>query len=160
MSFGGVKAAQILADYWLWEALLNSSEKPLRGIVELGTGEGGFSLYLSAQAEARGMFFRTYDVVRPRNKIPGFVQLDVFAQAEDIGGHLRKYDPLILFCDGGNKARELRTFSLYLSPDSLIVVHDWGTEITRDDVPDYLTEVHGDLCSEVGSMSRCFRRHS
>ena len=156
MSFAGVKAAQILADYWLWEALLNG-EQEAKGIVELGTAEGGFSLYLAAQAEARDIFFRTYDVVAPARRIPGFVQCDIFTLADEIGVHLQRRDPVVLFCDGGNKARELKTFSKYLSPESLIVVHDWGTEITEGDVPENVTEVYGQLCDELGSMSRCFR---
>jgi hypothetical protein len=157
MSFAGIRAAQILADYWLWEALLNGGQEHINGIVELGTGKGGFSLYLAAQAHARGLFFRTYDVFPPDRKVPGFVQLDIYAHAEDIGRHLERQGPVILFCDGGNKPRELKTFSRNLSPLSLIVVHDWGTEMTRADVPENVVEVYGDTCDEIGSMSRCFR---
>ena len=156
MSFAGVKAAQILADYWLWEAILNGEEEA-RGIVELGTGTGGFSLYLDAQAQARDLFFRTYDVIAPERRIPGFVRCDIYAMARDIGLHLERNDPVVLFCDGGNKPREIKTFSTYLTPKSLIVVHDWGTEMLASDVPENVTEVYGELCNELGSMSRCFR---
>lgn len=156
MSFGGVGAAQILADYWLWEALLNG-EPQLTGIVELGTAKGGFALYLAAQADARDLFFRTYDVVAPTRRIPGFVRCDIFAQASDIGIHLQRRNPLVLFCDGGNKPREIKTFSRFLTPESLIVVHDWGTEMQKEDVPENVTEVYGHLCDEIGSMSRCFK---
>lgn len=156
MSFAGVKAAQKLADYWLWEAILNAQEEAT-GIVELGTGPGGFSLYLAAQAEARKLTFRTYDVIAPERRIPGFVRCDIYAIADEIGIHLQRHDPVVLFCDGGNKPRELRTFSRYLSPRSLIVVHDWGTEMLRTDVPDNVVEIYGDLCDELGSMSRCFK---
>lgn len=155
MSFAGIKAAQILADYWLWEAVLN--DRSANGIVELGTGAGGFSCYLNAQAETRGMFFRTYDIFVPEHRVPGFVQIDIYAMAEEIGSHLRRHDPLILFCDGGNKPRELGTFSRYLSPDSTIIVHDWKTEILSHDVPDNVIDLYPDLCDEIGSMSRCFR---
>lgn len=155
MSFAGLEVAQILADYWLWEAVLNDEERT--GIVELGTGTGGFSLYLSAQAEARGISFRTYDVIAPVRRIPGFVQCDIYANATDIGLHLQRRDPIVLFCDGGNKPRELKTFSKYLSSKSLIVVHDWGTEMLRKDVPENVVEVYGQMCDEIGSMSRCFQ---
>lgn len=156
MSFGGVKAAQILADYWLWEWILNENPN-VEGIVELGTYKGGFSLYLAAQAEIRDIFFRTYDIVGPKRRIPGFVSIDIFACADEIGRHLERHDPVILLCDGGNKARELQTFSRYLNPASVIVVHDWKTEIFPLDVPENVTEVYGPLCDEIGSMSRCFR---
>lgn len=157
MSFAGIRAAQILADYWLWEALLNGGDGKLNGIVELGTGKGGFSLYLAAQANARDLFFRTYDISAPDCQVPGFVRVDIYAAADEIGRHLERHDPVILFCDGGNKPRELKTFSRYLSPTSLIVVHDWGTEMTKEDVPENVVEVYGDLCDDIGSMSRCFR---
>lgn len=156
MSFGGIKAAQILADYWLWEAILNGAKEETTGIVELGTGKGGFSLYLAAQARARGLSFRTYDVAPPDCSVPGFIQLDIYAHIDEIGQFLGDHDPLILFCDGGNKPRELREFSQCLSPDSLIVVHDWGTEMLESDVPDNVQEAYGGLCDELGSMSRCF----
>ena len=156
MSFGGVQASQILADYWLWEAILNG-EKETKGIVELGTAKGGFSLFLAAQAQARDIWFRTYDVVTPTRRIPGFVQCDIYAMATEIGIHLQRHDPIVLFCDGGNKPRELKTFSPYLTPKSLIVVHDWGTEVLRKDVPPNVTEIYGQLCDDLGSMSRCFR---
>ena len=155
MSFGGVPAAQVVQDYYLWEWLLN--ETPCRGIVELGTWEGGFSLYLAAQARWRGLSFRTYDVRPPEHEIPGFFQLDIFAQAGEVGAYLEREDPVILLCDGGNKARELRTFSQYLSPASRLVVHDWGTEIQPSEVPPGLEMLHQDLFELYGSMSRVFR---
>jgi hypothetical protein len=156
MSFCGVPAAQRPQDYFLWEVLLN--EHPhARGIVELGTWEGGFSLYLAYQALERGIFFRTYDVVRPEREIPGFVQLDIFASADEIGAWLRGKEPLMLLCDGGNKPRELRIFSRFLSPESTIVAHDWGEEIFASDVPDNVEMIYGDFCEQIDSLSRVFK---
>ena len=154
-SFAGVPAAQFWADFVLWESLLN--ERDYDSIIELGTFQGGFSLYLASQAEHRGMSFRTYDVHQPDKKIPGFVQIDIFAHAQEIGEHMRKHDPVIVLCDGGNKPRELKTFSRYVTPQSTLVVHDWGTEMLRSDVPDNVEMVHEDYCVELGSASRVFR---
>lgn len=156
MSFGGILAAQVVQDYYLWEYLLNDTPQ-CRGIVELGTWEGGFACYLAAQARSRGISFRTYDVTAPSHAIPGFVQLDIFREAEQIGEYLRGEDPVILLCDGGNKAREVKTFSPYLSPESRIVVHDWGTEVQPEEIPANLTMLYGDLYERYGSMSRVFR---
>ena len=156
VSFGGVTCSQYWADFYLWEVLLNERPKA-NAIVELGTWEGGFSLYLAAQADVRGLFFRTYDVIAPERRIPGFVQLDIFAEAEAIGQFLTRYEPLLLLCDGGNKPRELQTFSRSLSPESLIVTHDWGTEIFVDDVPDNVHPIFEDFCEEIGSCSRVFQ---
>lgn len=156
MSFGGIPAAQVVQDYYLWEYLLNDTPA-CRGIVELGTWEGGFSWYLAAQARCRGLAFRTYDIRPPEREVPGFVQLDIFREAEKIGLYLREHAPVVLFCDGGNKARELKTFSQYLDSESRLVVHDWGTEIQPEEVPDSLTMLYGDLYERYGSMSRVFR---
>jgi hypothetical protein len=145
-------------EFILWEHLLN--ERDYNGIVELGTWEGGFGLYLNAQAEARAMAFRTYDIHRPARYVPGFVQIDIFAQAESIGEHLRRLDPVIVLCDGGNKPRELKTFSRYVTPASTLVVHDWGTEMLPKDVPDNVEMVHADWCEDLGSASRVFRVRS
>lgn len=155
VSFAGVITAQFWAEFVLWESLLN--ERDYDSIIELGTLDGGFSLYLASQAEHRGMSFRTYDVHPPARKIPGFVQIDIFAHAQEIGEHMRKHDPVIVLCDGGNKPRELRTFSRYVTASSTLVVHDWGTEMLRSDVPDNVEMVHEDFCVDLGSASRVFR---
>lgn len=155
-SFAGVPMAQQWVDLVIWEGILNDNPTA-SGIVEIGTFKGGFSLYLAAQAQARGMFFRTYDVLPPEVDVPGFVRLDVFAHADAVGEHLRRYDPLVLFCDGGNKARELRTFSRFLSHQSVILVHDWKTEFLPDHVPDNVEFVYEPWLIDLGSPSRAFR---
>ncbi len=155
VSFAGVAVAQFWVEFVLWETLLNEQE--YTGIIELGTLDGGFSLYLASQAHYRGMSFRTYDIHTPKRDIPGFSKIDIYAHAEEIGQHMRSRDPVIVFCDGGNKPRELRTFSRYVTAESTLVVHDWGTEMLRSDVPDNVEMVHEEWCVELGSASRCFR---
>jgi hypothetical protein len=154
-SFAGVAMAQFWAELILWESLLNDQEYD--AIVEIGTFTGGLSLWLHAQARARDIIFRTYDVRTPVRKIPGFVKLDVFAEAEAVGEHLRRHEPVIVLCDGGNKPRELKTFSRYLSPRSTLVVHDWGSEFLETDIPNNVVMVHRRLCEDLGSVSRVFK---
>jgi hypothetical protein len=156
VSFAGVHAAQYWVEFILWEVLLN--ERRYNAIIELGTWEGGFSLYLSSQAHHRGICFRTYDIHQPVADVPGFVRADIFAQAEEIGEHMRRRDPVIVLCDGGNKPRELKTFARYVTPESTLVVHDWGTEMLEKDIPDSVEMVHEDWCKDLGSASRVFRK--
>lgn len=160
VSFGGIPCAQIWADFVLWEAILNENPQ-LKGIVEIGTWEGGFSGWLQAQAQLRQMTFWTFDSIMPERfkerYLLGFQKLDVFAYPETVV-ELIKYGPVILFCDGGNKPREVATFGPQLSDGSLLIVHDWGTEMQPADAPDGLEEIYGDFCDELGSMSRVFRR--
>lgn len=158
VSFGAIPVAQIWADFVLWEALLNSNV--FLGLIELGTWNGGFSWWLWAQTQARNMAFYTFDSVVPEHRLPPnvFEKRDIFADAEKTADLIRLCEPCVVFCDNGNKPRELRTFAPELRhADSLLVAHDWGTEINSDDVPDMIEMVHEDFCVELGSISRVFR---
>lgn len=158
-SFGGVTCAQFWIDFILWENLLNDRAGHV-GIMEIGTWQGGFSLFLEAQARARSMGFVTYDAVEPDRPIPGFVRRDVFAEVDAVvedAFALGEGMPIVLFCDGGNKPRELATFPQLMPAGSTFVVHDWGTETLPKDVPEGLVEMYGDWCDTVGSITRVFR---
>lgn len=158
VSFGGIEVAQWRCDFWMWEYVLNDNSQ-LKAIFELGTWLGGFSWWLAGQCRARDMHFETYDMTRPQFRPPPmFIRLDVFADREFIGETIRGYEPCVVFCDNGNKPREMAEYSQEIrSPESLLVVHDWGTEFMPDDVPDNLTMVYGDFCESLGSLSRVFR---
>lgn len=166
-SFGGVSCAQTWADFIVWEAILNSEHRRgLKRIVELGTWTGGFSLYLYAQATARQMGFLTMDSVLPADLglsvpkwIPGFVRCDIWKMKDELRlslGH--GGEPIVLFCDNGNKPRELKEFAGAVSPGSLVAVHDWGTEVGPDDVPDFLVPIHEEYLDSMGSITRWFER--
>lgn len=159
-SFGGYSASQTWADFLLWERLLNA-HPDARAIAEIGTLKGGFSRYLNAQAQVRGMDFETFDINEAPPGTPGFTRCDVFDESEfgglrEVAAFIDGYPKMILLCDGGDKPREVRTFAPFLDAGSLVVVHDWLVEIGPDDVPACLIEAHVDLCDELGSMSRVF----
>lgn len=174
-SFAGIPAAQLWVDLYLWEAILNENPA-LRGVIEIGTWRGGLSLWLQAQTRAREMSFYTVDAVEPESDrvrfflaeghsgkypgdIPDFERVDVFAHPEKIDAAIQRIgEPLLLFCDGGNKPRELQLFAPRITdPQSLVLVHDWGTETMPEDVPAGLVMVYGDVCEQLGSMTRAFR---
>ncbi len=156
VSYGGVACAQIWSDFFLWESILN--DRRFNAIVELGTWHGGFSWWLWGQTRIREQSFWTFDSIQPENPPPGFTRLDVFAEVDRIATIFGQAEPLVLLCDNGNKPRELQTFAPLLKhPDSLVVVHDWGTEIGPDDVPDTVEMVYGEFCESIRSMSRVFR---
>lgn len=158
VSFGGVPCAQQWSDFILWEAVLNE-RLDLQGIVELGTFKGGFSLWLYAQCKVRDMWFRTYDVIHPGRRIPGFVQIDMYLEKDEICRYLsKKPGPIILFCDGGNKPREMKTFPQCCPEGSLFFVHDWGTETLLSDIPSSLRMVYGDYCEQLRSITRVFEK--
>jgi hypothetical protein len=157
VSFGGVEALQVWADFVLWEQLLNSHK--FKAIFELGTCQGGFAWWLWAQTQVRrGMNFYTFDSIIPPTAVPDFTKMDVFADATHLGKLMRLNEPCIVLCDNGNKPRELQTFSKELqNEDSLLVVHDWGTEFLPEDIPDNVEMVYGEFCERLHSISRVFR---
>jgi hypothetical protein len=139
-TFLGVNCSQSWADFQLWENLLTAHPE-LRSIVELGTGEAGFSRFLHIQAEARGLEFATFDRVRmDRHRQPGFRKLDIFDKPGAVVSSF--VHPVVLFCDNGDKPREVATFAPHLQPGDLLVVHDYGTEFWPRHIPDCMKRVH------------------
>ena len=153
-SYCGIMAQQTWADFLLWEVVLN--EHPEVGkIIELGTGAGGFALFLAHQARARGLAFRTYDCESPECEIPGFVLLDYVRATQRVAREFTR-KPVILHSDGGDKIRDFELFSPQLKPGSLIVCHDWDYVFEPADYRFELQPIHDDLRHELGSMSRVF----
>ena len=139
-TFLGTNCSQTWADFQVWEKLLNAHPE-LRSIVELGTGEAGFSRYLHLQAKARGLEFATFDRVRMDNhRQSGFQEVDVFAEPERVAACL--ISPTVLFCDNGDKPREVALYAPLLQPGDLLVVHDFGTEFWPRHIPDTLKRIH------------------
>ena len=111
VSFGGIPTAQYRCDFWLWEYVLNDNPQ-IKAIFELGTWFGGMGWWLWAQCQVRDMHFETYDMVRSEHKKPPmYMKLDVFADRDDIGQAIRSYEPCVVFCDNGNKPREMAEYS-------------------------------------------------
>jgi len=101
-------------------------------IIELGSGAGGFSLYL---AEKFGAKFHTFDIINKmdrysdvRKRIESFESHVYF---EDIfrSSNLKKLfaanKRILLLCDNGDKLRELQAFAPLLKNNDVIMVHDY-----------------------------------
>lgn len=156
-TFGGRRLTQSWMDLRLWEWLLNS-HSDIRHIIEIGTWEGGMSHFLAAQALHRGMKFTTFDMVTPNDHVPGFVKADVFREPEKVIYHIRKLQPVLLLCDGGDKPREMQTFAPYLHDNDWLLVHDWLDEAHPSDVPGDMVEVYGEICDHLQSHTRIFQK--
>jgi len=128
---------QYWADLPLWELLFNEHE--IQTVIELGTAQGGFSLFLKMQCLVRGMDFHTID--RKAYPLPEILQADFvqgdFWQSDDLSDWLQfGQRPLLLSVDGGCKRREFAAFVPWLEPGDYVAVHDYGTEFTaRDAMP-------------------------
>jgi hypothetical protein len=143
--FCGVEMRQYWADLALWELFLNA-HRDIKTVVELGAFHGGLTLFLKAQTLARGQEFYSLDRDLPEAlgtdlsyamHLPAyFIQGDWWKEAnEDLLGLLSdpKLKPLLLFVDGGNKAKEFAAFVPHLSEGDYAGVHDYGTEFKPED---------------------------
>ena len=171
-SLFGVQILQQWADLAALGLFLNRCH--LRGIAEIGTYKGGLSLYLLAQAMSDGARFITFDIVR-HPELDGephksfgldahLVEADIFGRGRDVLLDFLSVEdnhPLLLYCDGGNKPREVQMFTEFLSSNDYIAAHDWGMEILDSDiepVAHLVRPVFHQVCAELGSMTRFWRR--
>lgn len=164
-SFAGVPFQQGWGDLELWEHFL--SRYPVRSLVELGTGQGGMAIFFAVQALARGAAYTTFDrerlygapVERVLEQLGAHqVLIELFERADFVRGVLAvQPKPLLLFCDDGDKPREVGTFAPALAQGDYLAVHDWNAEIHPADIPPELEALLGPECDELGSITRFFR---
>lgn len=129
-------AAQHYLDFAAW-ARFFEYDKP-NSVVELGTGTGAFSEFLQIEFDN----FATFDNKLPEKHIPFFFRSDIFEEEELVATvMMRMPKPLLLYCDNGDKPREVRTFSKYLAPGDYLATHDFHIEIQREDIPEDFTQL-------------------
>ena len=153
--FIGIKTAQSRNSFLLWEDFLR--DKLFARIIEIGTYKWGMSLFFFLWCKTRKAEFFTFDVkffpatrvVRLLGVIKCFCKADVFSIEQEIGDLIKSDGMTILFCDGGNKPKELATFSKYLKKGDYICTHDWGTEVVKTDIPDGLTLIAEDEMTAI-----------
>lgn len=124
-------------------------------IVELGTGTGAFSCYLATYAYLNGARFCTFDshlksvptkrsnerAMRLIRKLGGEMhRRDIFHSATQrfIRRLIQRGPRAFLYCDNGNKAREVQTFVGDLKDGDFIGVHDYGSEIHESDLAPFV----------------------
>ena len=65
--------------------------------------------------------------------------------------------PRLLFCDNGNKRRELSEIASLLAPGDFVAVHDWGSEAGPGDIPAEWARLMVEECEAIQSLTRFFR---
>ncbi len=144
----GKPCQQSFISFGIYEQVIKNAPSPLRWICELGTGSGITSLYLATHAYFLDVPFWTFDIHRLFGRQTetllnachaNIVNMDCLS---DEGVEKVKQcglpTPGLLFCDNGNKKAEVRKFAPLLGKGSILIAHDWGKEVTKDDVPDKL----------------------
>ena len=173
-SYAGVVMERKWSDFFTMEVLLTHARP--RTIVELGTGAGAFAAYLATYAYIAGARFATFDTHRKgavtkrvNHRSLALVRLlggryyarDVFAPATRamIGRIVARPGVALVYCDNGDKAREVRTYVEYLKPGDFIGVHDYNSEIFARDLEPLLARGRcrlwqESLCEQASSSNR------
>lgn len=147
-------------------------------VLEIGTQKGALSLYLANMANATEQFiFHTIDIstgdyydragegighwLDKLNEIGDYSEFyngNVFENIGLFNDFVKKYKSLI-FCDGGDKANEFRVFSEIAKPGDLIVLHDWGKEVTEQMILPHMNKFnvnyhqpYADSCSAMQTL--------
>lgn len=106
-------------------------------IIELGSGGGGLSMFLSDQCKKHNIKFVTYEKY-PDAGITNnpefskrnidFRQRDIFdpVTISEVKELISTHKKTLILCDGGNKIKEFNTFVNYLKLGDIIMAHDYA----------------------------------
>jgi len=105
-------------------------------VVELGTDAGGMSGWFADLVAPWGGFVHTFDIAakfKP-SLLTDFSNLrfwkaDVLDVGDPIVRQLVAQKSVLLYCDNGNKKREVELYAPCLRIGSLLATHDYNTEI-------------------------------
>jgi len=146
--FLGIRMQHGYSLYQQLDELLRKDQN-IQRFVEIGTGGGALSVFLALHAVQRDTHLLTYDIQQrghlyKTDKVFNrlgveFVEADAFDHVDDIVAHVDN-KPTLMFCDGGDKRKELVTFAPLLPTGSIVAVHDYGDEIESKDVEAFLTD--------------------
>ena len=138
-------------------------------IIELGTSWGGFTLVLHESSPKAEL--HSYDKPNPRRTVE---RSDLFTDQVHFHNEDLLEKPLItlvklcrdprkklLYCDNGNKIKEVQYYAKHLRSGDMLGVHDWDREIAYDDIKDILTDfepIEHDTFKSNNWSSRFWRR--
>jgi cephalosporin hydroxylase len=112
-------------------------ENSVSQIIEIGTGMGGCTVFLSELAP-----ILTYDIVdRTKKQLTNIYRIDFRIQdvfdvhvMSAIVDTINRSKTTFLMCDGEAKAKEIKIFAPLLKPGDLVFCHDWEDQFGWDDV--------------------------
>jgi hypothetical protein len=110
--------------------------REIKHIVEVGTGHGLSTLYLSQVCRLRGGELHTFDHHPPRQAYRDlwpdcarFHEADVLTEeCQELIPFIARPRSLVML-DDGNKPRELELYAKHLPCNSVLAVHDFGSEV-------------------------------
>ncbi len=117
--------------------------------LELGTMHGLTTVYLGVTSAIRSGSTISWDIV---DLIPPHIRsvASMLPIAYNIGDvlhdnsvivrirHAVQEEHVMLFCDNGDKEKEIGLYAAWLRQGNVLMVHDWGTEVHWDNIKEYL----------------------
>jgi cephalosporin hydroxylase len=142
-TFLGLRFDQEWQDIDIWERFFANNY--IQTMIEIGTGNGGMTLYFALQCYQRHINFHTFDNqdwINYNDGLPAALQLrrcfhhiDIFTDSHEVIYLLENARrPLAIFFDDGDKPKEWELFTPFTSPGDFCIVHDWGTEFHEKDI--------------------------
>lgn len=106
-------------------------------VVELGSGGGGLSMFISDQCKQYDIKFLTYEKYPDKgithnpefqNRNIDFRQQDIFDEKTktEVKQAIAESGKTLVLCDGGNKIKEFNTYVDYLKLGDIIMAHDYA----------------------------------
>ena len=131
------------------ESLLNEHKPGV--IIEIGTGWGGTAMYLSSWASLNDAQLHTFNIQEQASeKVTNFIAknggeyyfTDVFTDdaRNSIKNLMNSNSKVFIYCDGGNKTKELAYFSKYTKCGDVIGCHDYTTEVCPPLIDNFMKE--------------------
>jgi len=133
----------------------------IKTIIELGIWSGGFGEFLIVRNNyVTPVYYHGYDITtkymhpRARLYIDNFTIADIFSpeSMKDIQTKINQsVGNVLLFCDDGNKPKEMRVFTPLLRVGDFLVAHDYPVEVSPESLTNfqqtfpYMLEVESEL---------------
>ena len=125
-----IDGLELAQNPYIKEAFESLSRLGFDCVVELGTQNGGFTIFLSKLFKKiisfdNKSFSRTLEAFKKYDNIE-FTELDVFKDPQIIGNIIKTQGKVLLLCDNGNKIKEVNIYSNYLKTGDFIMAHDYA----------------------------------
>lgn len=155
-----IKGLPLAQNIHIKEAFEPLSKLRFDRVVEFGTQNGGFTIFISRLFNKvitfdNKSFRQTLDAFDKFTNIY-FTKMDIFKDEKSIGNIISQKGKVLLLCDNGNKIKEVKTFSKYLKSGDLIMAHDYAS--SREHFKKKIQGKYWD-CLEITDADIDFEKH-
>jgi len=139
-TFAGTEIAQTWSALFAFERIFQEYKPDI--IIEIGTYLGALTHFFSLHCLNVYSYDNLNRKIKKYSNI-NYIVKDVFdtqtiTEISNLISSLNK--KILLFCDGGNKAKEFNIYAPYIKKGDLIFVHDWTLAIKIDDIKETINK--------------------